>query len=248
MEVRKTGCHGFCERGTLVVIYPEEICYTHVKPDDVPEVVQSTRDKKVVDRLLYDDPVTYQKIVKESEIPFYKHQKDWYLDQIDGLTQQVSRIICTAKGIAPWLKFFSQVSPEEVIEEVKKSKLRGRGGAGFPTGRKWETTKKAFGNIKYVIVNCDEGDPGAYMDRSLMEGNPHSVLEGLIIGAYAIGSHRGYIYVREEYPLAVNNVNIAIKQAEEYGFLGRTSLVQALIFLLKCTEERELLSLESQVR
>ena len=223
IDTRRTGCHGFCERGTLVVIYPEEICYTHVQPEDAAEVVQSVKERKVVDRLLYTDP-TGKKITHELEIPFYKNQQRIVFGPNRWIDPKSIEDYLALGGYSGLSKALFQMTPEKVLEEIKKANLRGRGGGGFPAGRKWETTKNAPGEPKYVIVNCDEGDPGAYMDRSLMEGNPHSVLEGLTIGAYAIGSREGFIYIRQEYPLAVENLEIAIKQAEEYGFLGNNIL------------------------
>ena len=225
VDIRKTGCHGFCERGPIVVIHPEEICYLQIQPEDVPEIISETiKGKKVIERLLYTDPSTNEKIVHESEIPFYKYQKRLVFGSNGNIDPKSIDDYLAIGGYSALARVFSQMTPEQVVEEVKKSNLRGRGGGGFPAGRKWEGSRNAPGEIKYVIVNADEGDPGAYMDRSLLEGNPHSVLEGLTIGAYAIGSHEGYIYVRQEYPLAVENVNIAIKQAEEYGFLGKNIL------------------------
>ncbi|MFB0556297.1 MAG: NADH-ubiquinone oxidoreductase-F iron-sulfur binding region domain-containing protein [Dehalococcoidia bacterium] len=224
IDIRRTGCHGFCERGTLVVIYPEEICYTHVQPGDAAEVVQHVKEKKVVDRLLYTDPTTGEKIIKEPEIPFYKNQSRIVFGPNRWIDPKSIEDYLALGGYSALAKALLQMTPEQVLREVKKANLRGRGGGGFKAGVKWEFTRNAPGKPKYVVVNCDEGDPGAYMDRSLMEGNPHSVLEGLTIGAYAIGSHEGFIYVRQEYPLAVENLAIAIEQAEEYGFLGRNIL------------------------
>ncbi len=221
VDFRKTGCHGFCEKGPIVVIHPEKICYLQIEPKDVPEIISQTiKGKKVIERLLYTDPNTNEKAVHEFEIPFYKNQERLVFGSNGKIDPKSIDDYLALGGYSALAKALSQMTPEQVLEEVKKSNLRGRGGGGFPAGRKWEECRNAPGEIKYVIVNADEGDPGAYMDRSLLEGNPHSVLEGLIIGAYAIGSHEGYIYVRQEYPLAVENVGIAIKQAEEHGFLG----------------------------
>jgi NADH:ubiquinone oxidoreductase subunit F (NADH-binding)/(2Fe-2S) ferredoxin len=220
VDIKRTGCHGFCERGTLVVIYPEEICYIHVQPEDAAEVVQSLKDGKVVERLLYTDPVTNEKIIHESEIPFYKNQSRIVFGNNRRIDPKSIEDYLALDGYSALAKALFQMTPEQVLEEVKRANLRGRGGGGFSAGMKWETTRNAPGEPKYVIVNCDEGDPGAYMDRSLMEGNPHSVLEGFTIGAYAIGSREGFIYVRQEYPLAVENLATAIEQAEEYGLLG----------------------------
>jgi NADP-reducing hydrogenase subunit HndC len=224
INVRKTGCHGFCERGTVVVIFPEEICYLHVKPDDVSEIVQKTLiENEIVDRLLYRD-ADGKKIVHEGEIPFYKLQNRIVFGNNKLINPKNIDDYIALGGYGALSKALFEMTPEQVLSEVKESNLRGRGGGGFPTGRKWESTRNAPGEPKYVIVNADEGDPGAYMDRSLLEGNPHSVLEGLLIGAYAIGSQEGYIYVREEYPLALENTKIAIKQAEELGLLGENIL------------------------
>jgi len=234
VDFRKTGCHGFCERGPIVVIHPEGICYLQIKPKDVPEIISQTiKEKKVIERLLYTDPTTNKKIIHESEIPFYKNQERLVFGSNGKIDPKSIDDYLALGGYSALAKVLSQMTSEQVLEEVKKSNLRGRGGGGFPTGRKWEECRNAPGEIKYVIVNADEGDPGAYMDRSLLEGNPHSVLEGLIIGAYAIGSHEGYIYVRQEYPLAVENVDIAIKQAEEYGFLGKNILGSGFDFTVK---------------
>jgi NADH:ubiquinone oxidoreductase subunit F (NADH-binding)/(2Fe-2S) ferredoxin len=225
VDTKGTGCPGFCERGPVVVIYPEQICYLQVTAEDVPEIVSQTiMEKKIIDRLLYVDPATGERAVHESDIPFYKHQ----LRSLIGSNIQIdSKSIddyLAIGGYSALAKALSQMSADEVVAEVKRSNLRGRGGGGFPAGRKWEGSRDAPDPIKYVIVNADEGDPGAFMDRALLEGNPHSILEGLIIGGYAIGAHEGYIYVRQEYPLAVKNVMFAIEQAEQYGFIGENIL------------------------
>jgi NADP-reducing hydrogenase subunit HndC len=234
VDIRKTGCHGFCERGPITVIYPEETSYFQIEPEDIPEIVSQTiKEKKVIERLLYIDPGTGGRIIHESDIPFYKNQERLVLGANVSIDPKNIDDYLAIGGYSALAKVFSGMTPEQVLEEVKKSNLRGRGGGGFPTGRKWEGSRKALDETKYVIVNADEGDPGAYMNRSTLEGNPHSVLEGLIIGAYAIGAHEGYIYVRQEYPLAVENVNIAIKQAEEYGFLGENILDSGFDFTVK---------------
>jgi len=231
--LRRTGCHGFCEKGPLVVIYPEETCYINVQPEDAAEIVQGVKEKKIIERLLYSNPVTGEKIVHESEIPFYKNQQRLVFGPNRWIDPESIEDYLYIGGYSALSKALSQMTPAQVLEEIKKANLRGRGGGGFPAGRKWEETKNAPGEPKYVIVNCDEGDPGAYMDRSLMEGNPHSVIEGLIIGAYAIGSHEGFVYVRQEYPLAVENLYIALEQAEEYGFLGENILGSGFNFRVK---------------
>ncbi len=233
IEFKRTGCHGFCERGPLVVIYPEEICYTQVKPEDAPEIVKSTKENKVVERLFYVDPVTGKKIKREPDIPFYKNQQRLVFGPNRWIDPRSIEDYLYIGGYSALSKALFKMSPEQVLEEVNKADLRGRGGGGFPAGRKWEETRNAPGEVKYVIVNCDEGDPGAYMDRSLMEGNPHSVLEGLVIGGYAIGSHQGFIYVRQEYPVACENIEWAIKQAEENGLLGENILGSGFDFRVK---------------
>jgi len=225
VDIRKTGCHGFCERGPIVVIHPEEICYFNIEPKDVAEIISETiKEKKVVERLLYTDPSTNEKIVHESDIPFYKYQTRIVFGSNSKIDPKSIDDYLAIGGYAALAKALSGMSADQVLGEVKKANLRGRGGGGFPAGTKWEGSRNAPEPIKYVIVNADEGDPGAYMDRSLLEGNPHAVLEGLTIGAYAIGSHEGYIYVRQEYPLAVENVFTAIRQAEEHGLLGKNIL------------------------
>ncbi|MEA2108183.1 MAG: NADH-ubiquinone oxidoreductase-F iron-sulfur binding region domain-containing protein [Pseudomonadota bacterium] len=225
VEIRKTGCHGFCERGPIIVKNPEGICYFQIEPGDVAEIVSETvREKKIVDRLLYNDPDSGEKIVHEDEIPFYKNQERLVFGSNGSIDPKSIEDYLAIGGYGALAKALTGMSAEEVLEEVKNSNLRGRGGGGFPAGIKWEGSRNAPGDIKYVIVNADEGDPGAYMDRSLLEGNPHAILEGLTIGAYAVGACEGYIYVRQEYPLAVENVMLAIKQAEELGFLGENIL------------------------
>jgi len=225
VDVRITGCHGFCERGPIVVIQPEGIFYQRVKVEDIREVISETiRNKKIIERLIYVDPKTSKKIILEKDVPFYKKQmriifgNNGYLDPTDILDY------IALDGYKALAKVFFDMRAEEVIAEIKASGLRGRGGAGFLTGLKWEICRAANSDIKYIICNADEGDPGAYMDRSLLEGNPHSVIEGMIIGAYAIGASEGFIYVRNEYPLAVKNVTIAVGQARQFGLLGKAIL------------------------
>ena len=225
VDIRRTGCHGYCERGPIIVIHPEEICYFNIGPNDVPEIISQTiKEKKVVERLLYTDPATNEKIVHESDIPFYKYQERIVFGSNSKIDPKSIEDYLAIGGYAALAKALTGMTADQVLQEVKKANLRGRGGGGFPAGNKWEGSRNAPGDIKYVIVNADEGDPGAYMDRSVLEGNPHSVLEGLTIGAFAVGAHEGYIYVRQEYPLAVENVHMAIQKAEEYGFLGKNIL------------------------
>ncbi len=234
VDVRITGCPGFCERGPLVVIKPQNIFYQRIRVEDVLEIISETVLKgNIIDRLLYTDPNTGKKIIYEHEVPFYKKQKRLIIGNNELIDPTTIDDYLAVGGYAALSKALFKMSPAQVIGEVKRSGLRGRGGGGFPTGVKWETCRKAQGDTKYVICNCDEGDPGAFMDRSLMEGNPHSVVEGIIIGAYAIGGHQGYIYIRNEYPLAVRNAEIAIKQAEEYGLLGNNILGSGFDFSVR---------------
>jgi NADH:ubiquinone oxidoreductase, NADH-binding (51 kD) subunit len=222
--LRETGCHGFCEMEPLIVIYPKGIFYQKLKPEDVPEIVSETIIKgNIVDRLLYLNPQTGERIICEEEVPFYKKQQRLIFGNNRKVDPAKLEDYIAIGGYFALAKALS-IPSTEIIEEIKKSGLRGRGGGGFPTGVKWESCRNAEGEPKYVLCNADEGDPGAYMDRALLEGNPHSIIEGVIIGAYAIGSHQGFVYVRNEYPLALKNVGIAIEQAREYGFLGEDIL------------------------
>lgn len=225
VEIVVTGCHGFCERGPLVVLRPEGIFYQKVQPKDVEEIVdKSIINDEIVDKLLYVHPKDKKKYLKEEDIPFYNKQMRLILGSNGYIDPTNIDDYLAIGGYYALPKVLNGMSSEEVIDTIKKSGLRGRGGGGFPTGRKWETCRNAEGDIKYVIINADEGDPGAYMDRSVLEGNPHSVLEGLIIGAYAIGSNDGFIYVRMEYPFAVKNFKKALEDAREYGLLGKNIL------------------------
>jgi NADH-quinone oxidoreductase subunit F len=234
VEIKETGCLGFCEQGPRVTIYPQEICYLKVKPEDVPEIVSKTiLEKQVVERLLYTDHTTGGTAQKLEDIPFYKYQLRLLLEDNAKIDPKNIEDYIALGGYSALAKSLFEMTPEQVIEEIKKANLRGRGGGGFPTGVKWETTRNALGEPKYVIVNCDQGDPGAFMDRSLMEGNPHSVLEGLVIGGYAIGAHEGFVYVREEYPIAVESISTAIRQAEEYGLLGENIMGSGFNFRVK---------------
>ena len=234
VKVKVTGCHGFCEKGPIVVIHPGDIFYKNVEKEDILEIVSETIiSGKIIDRLLYVDPKTGKKIAKETEVPFYSKQERIILADNGKIDPTNIEDYIAIDGYSALAKALFNMKPEKVIDKIKKSGLRGRGGGGFPTGRKWEYCRKAEGSPKYVICNADEGDPGAYMDRSLLEGNPHRVVEGMIIGAYAIGSNEGYVYVRNEYPLAVKHLEIAIQQAEKYGFLGKNILNSGFDFTIK---------------
>jgi len=220
--IRETGCPGFCEQGPIVVIYPEEICYLRVAEKDVPEIISKTViNKEVIERLAYKDPTSNERIIKDFDIPFYKKQKRYIIGNNIHIDPRSIEDYIATNGYSALSKVLFNMSQENVIEEVTKANLRGRGGAGFPAGLKWKATRKAKGEPKYLICNADEGDPGAFMDRAVLEGTPHSVLEGMVIGSYAIGCHEGYIYVRNEYPLAVENITIAIEKARELGLLGK---------------------------
>ncbi len=225
VDVLATGCLGFCEKGPMVVINPDKYFYQHVKVEDVPEIVEKTVAKgEVISRLLYRHPETQKTLYREDDLPFYKKQNRVVFGQNGMLDPSRIEAYFNINGYQALAKVLSEMTPDAVISEVKKAGLRGRGGGGFHAAVKWEGVRRAHGDPKYVIANGDEGDPGAYMDRSLMEGNPHSVIEGMIIGAYAVGAHEGYIYVRNEYPLAVEHLTIAIEAARENGLLGKNIL------------------------
>jgi NADH-quinone oxidoreductase subunit F len=234
IELRITGCQGLCEKGPIVVIQPGDIFYQQVKSEDVPQIISETIVKgNVIDRLLHTDPLTGRKIVHRNEIPFYqKQQRNILGNNVEINFASIEDYIAVG-GYAALAKALLEMTPEQIVEEVKTSGLRGRGGAGFPPGVKWETCRHAQGDIKYVIVNADEGDPGAYANEGLLSGNPHSVLEGLVIGAYAIGAGQGYVYVRNEYPLALNNITAALKQAESVGLLGDNILGSGFNFSVR---------------
>ena len=234
IKLRKTGCHGFCEQGPLMIIDPGNIFYCKIKPDNIEKIVKETvLGGKIIDELLYTDPITGKNIVKESDIPFYKAQNREVLGHNKLVSPTDIYDYISVAGYNALKKILTSMKPEEVIDEIKKSGLRGRGGGGFLTGKKWEYCRNAKGEPKYVICNADEGDPGAYMDRSVLEGNPHAVIEGMIIGAYAIGARHGYIYVRNEYPLAVEHSIEAVKQAKELGLLGENILGTDFSFDIK---------------
>jgi NADH:ubiquinone oxidoreductase subunit F (NADH-binding)/(2Fe-2S) ferredoxin/Pyruvate/2-oxoacid:ferredoxin oxidoreductase delta subunit len=236
VDFRTTGCHGFCEIEPVVVIYPERVVYQHVTPTDIPEIIsESIMKNKIVERLLYTDPATGEQIVHEQDIPFYNKQRRLLTDSIRLIDPHRIEDYIATGGYSALPKVLFEMAPEEVITEIRKAGLRGRGGAGFYTARKWEACRRAPSEdgMRYIICNADEGDPGAYMDRSLLEGNPHSVIEGMIIGACTMNAHEGYVYVRNEYPLAVSNLAVAIDQARQYGLLGQNILGSGLDFDVK---------------
>jgi NADH-quinone oxidoreductase subunit F len=225
VEVRSTGCHGFCAKAPVIAVEPMGIQYQEVSPEDASEVVTATlKNNLLVDRLAYRDPVTGKPIYYRNQIPFYEKQERRVLARCGRIDPTRVEDYVAEGGYEAFVKAISAMTPEQVIEEVKKAKLRGRGGAGFPTGLKWEFARRASGRPKYVICNADEGDPGAFMDRAMLEGDPHAVLEGMLIGAYAMGAEYGFIYVREEYPIAVNHLHTALEQMRSLGLLGENIL------------------------
>ncbi|MEE8386815.1 MAG: NAD(P)H-dependent oxidoreductase subunit E, partial [Dehalococcoidia bacterium] len=235
-EVRfyTTGCHGFCEQAPLLIIEPGDTFYCHVQEDDVEEILTRTlKGGEIIDRLLYTDPVSGKLLQRASEIPFYAGQDRLLLSSNPRISPTDIREYVAIGGYSALAKTLMRMAPQNVIDEVKASGLRGCGGGGYPTGRKWEQCRAAPGDEHYVICNADEGDPGAYMDRSLLEGNPHSVLEGMMIGAFAIGAGRGFVYVRREYPLAVVHIQRAVEQAREFGLLGEGILGSDFSFDVK---------------
>lgn len=226
IEVLLTGCFGFCAKGPIVKVYPDDIFYTQVKPEDASEIVQSHLiNHKVVERLLFEEPtLDHKKVEKHNDMSFYKKQSRVALRYCGHINPENIFEYIGCNGYIALGKCISELSPIEVVEEIKASGLRGKGGAGFPTGIKWESASQTPPGQKYVVCNADEGDPGAFMDRSILEGNPHSVLEAMAICGYAIGSDTGYIYIRAEYPLAIKRLKIAISQAEDAGLLGNNIL------------------------
>jgi len=223
--VERTGCFGLCALGPIVIIYPEAAFYSLVKPEDVEEIVKEHLVKgRVVKRLLYAETIEEDRIKSLNQVNFYKKQVRVALRNCGVINPEDIDEYIAFDGYKALAKCLTELKPEEVIDIVKRSGLRGRGGAGFPTGMKWEFAAKAQGDMKYVCCNADEGDPGAFMDRSVLEGDPHSVLEAMTIAGYAIGGSQGYIYVRAEYPIAVKRLSIAINQAREYGLLGKNIL------------------------
>ena len=224
IDVKSTGCHGFCERGPLMIVWPEGTFYNQVSLRDVAAVVNSVTNGRVpVEKLLYVDPATGKKVRTEDEVPFYAKQQRILFGNNGRIDPKRIEDYLMVGGYSALARVLGGMKPEQVVEEVTRSGLRGRGGAGFPTGVKW-TACRSNPAPRYIICNGDEGDPGAFMDRSLLEGNPHSVIEGMLIGSFALGAEEGYVYVRAEYPLAVEHLRCALKQAEECGLLGENIL------------------------
>lgn len=236
MTVVPTGCHGFCEQGVLIIIPDLHITYVKVKKDDVEEIIESLKTGIPVERLLYTDPKTGEKIKRNDDINFYAKQSRTSLCNCGKIDPENINDSIAIRGYEALEKVLTSMTPEEVVKEVMESGLRGRGGGGFPTGRKWMFTAAAQSEKKYVVCNGDEGDPGAFMDRSIMEGDPHKLLEGMAIAAYAIGSDESYIYVRAEYPLAIKRLKVAIAQAEEANLLGKNILGTGFNFKVKIKE------------
>jgi NADH:ubiquinone oxidoreductase subunit F (NADH-binding)/(2Fe-2S) ferredoxin/Pyruvate/2-oxoacid:ferredoxin oxidoreductase delta subunit len=261
IEVVGTGCPGFCECGPLVTIYPQQIAYQKVRVEDVPEIVHATLGRgEVIPRLLYEDPETGEHIQNEPELPFYRKQKRQVLNLNGRVDPNRIEDYIALDGYSALAKALFEMTPEQVIDEVKTAGLRGRGGAGFPAAMKWQMCRanvQSNGGEGFIICNADEGDPGAFMDRSVVEGNPHLLLEGMLIGAYSIGVRQGFIYIRAEYPLAVENLKNAIRQAEAAGLLGKNILGSGFDFSLQirlgagafvCGEETALIaSIEGKI-
>ena len=236
LYTKQTGCHGFCERGPLVVIQPAGILYTKVKASQVEKILETTvLGGEVIEGLLYKNPEDKSLVEKYVEIPFYKHQKRIAMRNIGRIDPEDIDDAIAHDAYAGASRALGELTPEQVLDEVDTAGLRGRGGAGFATARKWRSCRKAAGERKFVLCNGDEGDPGAFKDRSIMEGDPHAVLEGMLISAYAVGAHEGFIYVRHEYPLAVTNITRAIEQAREAGLLGENILGSGFAFDIKVT-------------
>ena len=232
--LRVTGCHGFCEMGPFILTEPQQAFYTQVKLSDIPRIIEALLANKYAEDLLYQDPNTQERYYKRDDIPFFKNQQR----SIIGMNQKIDPIriydYIAQEGYTALGQILSKQNPKWIIEQVKNSQLRGRGGGGFPTGLKWELlAKQPTGRGKFLVCNADEGDPGAYMDRSVLEGNPHSIIEGMIIGAYGTGATEGIVYVRNEYPIAVKHLNIALKQARQLGLLGENILGTDFSFDIK---------------
>lgn len=235
--LKKSGCHGFCEMGPLLRIEPMGWLYVKVKLEDCEEIVEkSIIGNEVIDRLVYKDKETGKPYVKQEEIPFYSKQTRVALEHCGHINAESIKEYIAVGGYSAVAKALFDMTPEEIVEEITKSELRGRGGGGFPTGRKWSQVLRQDSEVKYIVCNGDEGDPGAFMDRSMMEGEPHRMIEGMIIAGIAAKAHHGYIYVRAEYPLAVARLQLAIEKATEKGLLGKNILNSGFDFDLKISQ------------
>jgi NADH:ubiquinone oxidoreductase subunit F (NADH-binding)/(2Fe-2S) ferredoxin len=225
IKVVETGCNGFCALGPIMVVYPEGVIYVTLQPEDIPQLVEEHLIKgRILERLLYHEPTTDQIIPTMQDIPFFALQELRVLRNRGLIDPEKIEEYIARDGYAGMAKALTEMEPAQIVSEILDSGLRGRGGAGFPTGLKWRFASQSPGDTKYVLCNADEGDPGAFMDRSVLEADPHAVLEGMVIAAKAIGSHQGYIYCRAEYPLAIHRLNVAIGQAKENGLLGQDIL------------------------
>jgi NADH-quinone oxidoreductase subunit F/NAD(P)H dehydrogenase (quinone)/NADP-reducing hydrogenase subunit HndC len=225
IKIIETGCNGFCAVGPVMLVQPEGIFYQKLAPKDVPHLVEEHFLKgRPVKKLFYVEPASRETIPAMDQIPFFAHQMFWVMRNKGLIDPEIIDEYIARDGYFAAGKALQEMTPEQIIEEMKISGLRGRGGAGFPTGLKWEFASRSEGDVKYVLCNADEGDPGAFMDRSILEADPHAVLEGMIIAARAVNAHQGYIYARTEYPLAIRRLEIAIRQARDYGLLGRNIL------------------------
>ena len=234
VEIVPTGCHGFCAQAPVLVVDPYGIFYGGISPEDVPEIVSQTVEKgKPVERLLYTDPASGKTILHARDVPFYRNQKKIVLRNCGEIDPTSILHYIERDGYAALAKVLTEMKPEAVIGELTSSGLRGRGGAGFPTGRKWSFARAASGDHKYMVCNADEGDPGAFMDRAVLEGDPHTVIEGMTIAAYAIGASEGYVYVRAEYPIAVEHLKKALQDAHDLGLLGENILGSGFSFRIK---------------
>jgi NADH:ubiquinone oxidoreductase subunit F (NADH-binding)/(2Fe-2S) ferredoxin/ferredoxin len=237
VRIDYTGCHGFCEQGPVVIVQPDDVFYTHVAVKDAEEIVNGhLRDGKPIERLYYKDPATNEPVPHYKDIKFYNMQQRIVLRNCGHINPERIEDYIEAGGYQALRKVLSNMTQEQVIAEIKKSGLRGRGGAGFSTGTKWELCRVVKSDQKYMVCNADEGDPGAFMDRSAMEGDPLSVIEGLTIAAYAIGASEGFVYIREEYPLAVKRVRLGLIQAEKEGYLGKNILGSGFSFTVQVKE------------
>jgi NADH:ubiquinone oxidoreductase subunit F (NADH-binding)/(2Fe-2S) ferredoxin/Pyruvate/2-oxoacid:ferredoxin oxidoreductase delta subunit len=237
VDVVETGCHGFCARAPVVAIDPFGFFYQQISPKDVPYIVQASLiEGRPADKGVYKDPHTGQTIVHEKDVPFYREQMKIVLRNCGQIDPTRIEDYLVRDGYLAIAKVLSTLSPDGVIEEVIRSGLRGRGGAGFPTGNKWKFARNAPGDVKYIVCNADEGDPGAFMDRAVLEGDPHTVLEGMLIAAYAIGAKTGYVYVRAEYPIAVTHIKKAVADAKAMGLLGERILGTSFDFEVKIKE------------